>query len=328
MENKLISVIVPVYKTEENHLRNAIESIIKQNYKELQIILVDDGSPDRCGSICDSYAKRDERICVIHKENGGVSSARNCGLEAATGDYIFFVDSDDILEDNAIDVLFNATQETEADISICSCKHVKGKSREIVKYENVEKCLKTVKPEEAIRNLSYNAPVYDELESTAVWGKLYKKTVIDGLRFNEKMNIAEDFIFNYFAILNSNFVTYCNLKLYNYNFVETSLMNSKAYSPKLIQSFAELVKFEKSQQNTVYVEHLQARSANIALTIYLKIPENKRKERKLVERYIQEIRKNVIKNRLVNKKVKGALIASYMGFDFVRTLFKLFDLRH
>lgn len=121
MEQNLISVIMPVYKTEESHLRKAIESVINQSYRKLEIVLVDDGSPDQCGAICDAYAGTDNRIRVIHKKNGGVSSARNCGLETVTGDYIFFVDSDDTLKGNAIEVLFAIVQKTNADIVICSC---------------------------------------------------------------------------------------------------------------------------------------------------------------------------------------------------------------
>ena len=137
MEQNLISVIMPVYKTEESHLRKAIESIINQSYQELEIVLVDDGSPDHCGAICDTYAETDSRVRVIHKKNGGVSSARNCGLEAVTGDYIFFVDSDDTLEENAIEVLFSITKTANSDITICSCRHIKKKNKESELIERV-----------------------------------------------------------------------------------------------------------------------------------------------------------------------------------------------
>lgn len=217
MEQNLISVIMPVYKTEESHLRKAIESVINQSYRKLEIVLVDDGSPDQCGAICDAYAGTDNRIRVIHKKNGGVSSARNCGLETVTGDYIFFVDSDDTLKGNAIEVLFAIVQKTNADIVICSCKHVKEKNDDNAIYDGAYQCLKTVESAEAIKNLSYNIHVFDELEPTAVWGKLYKKSAVQNLRFNEKMNVGEDFVFNYFAICKAKVVTYCNLKLYNYN---------------------------------------------------------------------------------------------------------------
>ena len=92
-----ISVIVPVYNV-ENYLRRCVDSIINQTYKNLEIILVDDGSPDNCPVICDEYAQKDSRIKVIHKENGGLSSARNCGMDMATGEYIGFVDGDDWIE--------------------------------------------------------------------------------------------------------------------------------------------------------------------------------------------------------------------------------------
>ena len=178
MEQNLISVIMPVYKTEESHLCKAIESVINQSYRELEIVLVDDGSPDQCGAICDTYAETDDRVRVIHKKNGGVSSARNCGLEAVTGDYIFFVDSDDTLKNNAIEVLFQTAQKTNADITICSCRHVKENNKGSANCDAVQRCLKTVESSEAVKNLSYNVHVFKELEPTAVWGKLYKKSVV------------------------------------------------------------------------------------------------------------------------------------------------------
>ena len=287
MKQEFISIIIPVYKTEESHLRRAIESVIKQSYREIEIILVDDGSPDQSGVICDSYASIDSRIQVIHKGNGGVSSARNCGIEIATGDYIFFVDSDDTLKKDAIEVLLLTAKNTNSDITICSCRHVKKQNQDMdtEDCDRAQGCLKTVEAAEAIRNLSYNVHVYEELEPTAVWGKLYKKSVVQNLKFNENMNIGEDFVFNYFAICNSITVTYCSLKLYDYNFVESSLMNNKVYSPKLMQSFEELVKFEESQRNTKYMDEVIVRCVNIAFTIYLRTPnkerDNQKKNRKL-----------------------------------------------
>lgn len=302
MGRNLISVIMPVYKTESNHLCKAIESVISQSYREIEIVLVDDGSPDQCGAICDSYAGTDNRIRVIHKKNGGVSSARNCGLETVTGDYTFFVDSDNTLQNNTIEVLFQTAQKTNADITICSCRHVKEKNKGNTNCDISQHCLKTVKPAEAIKILFYNVQVFEELEPTAVWGKLYKKATVQNLRFNENMNIGEDFVFNYFAFCNSEVVAFCNLKLYNYNFVETSLMNNKTYSPKLMQPFEELVKFEKNQRGAIYSNDLLARCVNIAFIIYLKIPEKQLEECQQVEAYIKENRYFVLKNKKTNIK--------------------------
>ena len=321
MEQNLISVIMPVYKTEESHLRKAIESVINQSYRKLEIVLVDDGSPDQCGAICDAYAGTDNRIRVIHKKNGGVSSARNCGLETVTGDYIFFVDSDDTLKGNAIEVLFAIVQKTNADIVICSCKHVKEKNDDNAIYDGAYQCLKTVESAEAIKNLSYNIHVFDELEPTAVWGKLYKKAVVENLRFNENMNIGEDFVFNYFAICKAKVVTYCNLKLYNYNFVETSLMNNKIYSPKLMRSFEELVKFAESQKNSEYFDEVIVRSVNVAFTIYLKTPEKQSIEKNEIEEYIVKYRSSVLTNTKTNLKIRVALVLSTISFKLVRWVF-------
>ena len=321
MEQNLISVIMPVYKTEESHLRKAIESVINQSYRKLEIVLVDDGSPDQCGAICDAYAGTDNRIRVIHKKNGGVSSARNCGLETVTGDYIFFVDSDDTLKGNAIEVLFAIVQKTNADIVICSCKHVKEKNDDNAIYDGAYQCLKTVESAEAIKNLSYNIHVFDELEPTAVWGKLYKKSAVQNLRFNKKMNVGEDFVFNYFAICKAKVVTYCNLKLYNYNFVETSLMNNKIYSPKLMRSFEELVKFAESQKNSEYFDEVIVRSVNVAFTIYLKTPEKQSIEKNEIEEYIVKYRSSVLTNTKTNLKIRVALVLSTISFKLVRWVF-------
>lgn len=115
MNNPEISVIVPVYKVEKD-LNKCIDSILLQTFKDFELILVDDGSPDKCGEICDKYEYEDNRIKVIHKENGGVSSARNAGIDIARGKYINFVDSDDWIERESLEVLYKIANETCADI--------------------------------------------------------------------------------------------------------------------------------------------------------------------------------------------------------------------
>ncbi len=127
MDNPMISVIVPVYKVEP-YLRKCLDSIVDQTYRNLEIILVDDGSPDNCGAICDEYAARDHRIIVIHKENGGVSSARNTGLAQAKGDWIGWVDSDDWVEPDMYEYLLENAERYDADIAVCSRAEIdKGK---------------------------------------------------------------------------------------------------------------------------------------------------------------------------------------------------------
>ena len=118
-----ISVIVPVYKVEK-YLNRCVQSIASQTYENLEIILVDDGSPDNCGVLCDEWVQKDSRIKVVHKENGGLSSARNAGVAVATGAYVGFVDSDDYIHPQMYEKLYEALVENGADISICGCDYV------------------------------------------------------------------------------------------------------------------------------------------------------------------------------------------------------------
>ena len=117
--NSLISVIVPIYNVEK-YLDRCVESIINQTYKNLEIILVDDGSPDNCTQMCDDYAKKDSRIRVVHKENGGLSDARNAGMEVATGEYVSFIDSDDYISLDFYETLFQTMIDNDSDIVECS----------------------------------------------------------------------------------------------------------------------------------------------------------------------------------------------------------------
>lgn len=114
---ELISVVVPIYNVEK-YLKKCIDSILAQTYRHLEIILVDDGSPDNCGAICDNYAQEDGRVLVIHKKNGGLSSARNAGLEIAKGELIVFIDSDDWIDANYIEKLYNDISESGADVAV------------------------------------------------------------------------------------------------------------------------------------------------------------------------------------------------------------------
>ncbi|WP_306791814.1 glycosyltransferase family 2 protein [Agathobacter rectalis] len=323
MKQNLISVIMPVYKTEEIYLRRAIESAIHQSYQNLEIVIVDDGAPETCAKLLDIYAENDERVQVLHKINGGVSSARNQGLKVATGDYILFMDSDDELENNAIEKLVEISKNTCSDITVCSCKHTIMSEKK--KNDVTKKYIRVVEQREAIHNLTYNIHVFEELEPTAVWGKLYKKRIVENIRFNENMAIGEDFIFNYFAILNTKKVTYCSQKLYIYNYVETSMMHNKEYSPMIMKSFYELVKFDGKQKNTRYSNDVVVRCVNIAFTLYLKVPENYSEDCKTIEEYIKRKRKKVIMNCRISKKLRASILISLFGMKRVRYLYQIFS---
>lgn len=120
--NELISVVIPVYNV-ETYLDACVRSVMKQTYSNIEIILVDDGATDNSGEMCDFYAKEDSRVKVIHKDNGGLSDARNCGIEVTKGEFITFVDSDDIVSCKYIETLYSLIKNNNADISICNCVH-------------------------------------------------------------------------------------------------------------------------------------------------------------------------------------------------------------
>ncbi len=148
----LITVIVPVFKVEK-YLEKCVKSICCQTYKNLEIILVDDGSPDNCGKMCDKYAKSDKRIKVIHKENGGLSDARNAGIKMATGKYIAFVDSDDYVSNDYIEYMYKILKKENTKISICELQIVwKNTTIENNKENKVQK----LTSKQALENLLYS----------------------------------------------------------------------------------------------------------------------------------------------------------------------------
>ena len=169
MKKGFISVIVPIYKVEK-YLRRCVNSILRQSYTKLEILLIDDGSPDACPEICEAYAKTDSRVRVIHKENGGLSSARNTGLEIAEGEYIAFVDGDDYIHSEMLKQLYHALKDTDADLSVCNLQYVNEEGYKIPTY-----------PDTIIENELLNADE-DFLKSQknfgyyyiVVWNKHYK----------------------------------------------------------------------------------------------------------------------------------------------------------
>ena len=174
---KKISVIVPIYKVEK-YIHRCIDSIINQTYKNLEIILVDDGSPDSCPRICDEYAKKDKRIKVIHKENGGLSDARNKGVDIATGDYIAFVDSDDYIHPNMYEVLIYELEKNNSDIALCKYKIVYEKSKIKTEIDGKFEVY-------SLNNLQALDSMYgkDGVDFIVAWNKLYKKDLFNKIRY-------------------------------------------------------------------------------------------------------------------------------------------------
>lgn len=202
-----ISVIVPVYKT-EGLLDRCVESIVGQTYKNLEIILVDDGSPDNCPAMCDEWAEKDSRIRVIHKENGGVSSARNAALDIATGDYIVFVDSDDWIEPEMYSSLIQKISESGKNIALCSYYAVEISGE---RYE-----CRCVVDKEVLDKDDYFRFIVLGGDGGYIWNRLYDADILKEVRFDEDIWYSEDLLFNFKTAQKSNGAAILDKIEYNY----------------------------------------------------------------------------------------------------------------
>ena len=207
--NERISVIVPVYKVEK-YLSRCIDSILNQSYKNLEIILVDDGSPDRCGEICEEYAKKDKRIVSIHKENGGLSSARIEGINRATGKLIAFVDSDDYLDKNMYKKLYENMKKAQADISVCNFFYEFENENNKRDFVNSDDFVKEYNNIDAIKELLKNKRIFNY-----AWNKLYKRELFENIKYPESKKM-EDLGTTYFLFEKANRIIYDSMPLYYY----------------------------------------------------------------------------------------------------------------
>ncbi len=202
-----ISVIIPVYNCKK-YISECLDSIINQTYKNLQIIIVDDGSTDGSEEICKLWAGKDNRIEVIHQKNKGVSAARNTGMKRMRGDLVSFIDADDTLDLDMYELLVTLMEKYEADISHCGYKHLVGEEVRLV-YDTRKILIQ--KREEALECL-----VGGKLFVGSLWNKLYKVELLDNLFFDEHIKINEDILFNYQVFCRANRIVFADYAKYNY----------------------------------------------------------------------------------------------------------------
>lgn len=209
----MISVIVPVYKVEP-YLRQCVDSILNQTYRDIEVLLIDDGSPDRCGEICDEYARKDKRVRVFHTENKGLSAARNLGLREAKGEYIGFVDSDDWIEPDMYEVLLTRLEENGADISVCGVWYEYKETR-----QNSRNIKDTIYADVEIMR----AFLFQKLSNTS-WNKLYKKELWTDIWFPDG-HVQEDVVTICEVCYHSHVVLSCSDNLYHYRQREGSIVH-------------------------------------------------------------------------------------------------------
>ncbi|MBR3071813.1 glycosyltransferase family 2 protein [Fibrobacter sp.] len=215
--NSLISIIIPIYKVEP-YLRRCLNSIVNQTYTNLEIILVDDGSPDSCPQICDEYAVKDNRIIVIHKRNGGLSDARNAGLNICKGEYISFVDSDDWVDEKYIEILLELAIKENADIAIGE----NIQTNDICNKPNNISKIQIYSSKEAL----YHLFSQDHIAFTISCGKLYRKELFSNLHFPIG-KYHEDEYTTYILFYHSKKIVYTNCILYYYFRHSNSITGSR-----------------------------------------------------------------------------------------------------
>lgn len=226
MNKPLISVIVPIYKVED-YLERCIQSIVNQTYRNLEIILVDDGSPDQCGTMCDSWREKDSRIKVIHKKNGGLSDARNAGMEVATGELMGFVDSDDWIEPYMYELLYQHMQQDNSDIAACGV--------EMVWEDGAPSRMLTASGSYILsRDEAMRALMEESLLKQPVWYKLYKTPLVQNIPFPVG-KCHEDVFWSYQAVGTASRVSVFDKPCYHYMQRANSIMGD-GYSMKRLDA--------------------------------------------------------------------------------------------
>ncbi len=240
MNTPLISVIIPVYKAEK-YLDKCISSITEQSFNNLEIILVDDGSPDNCPKICDEWAEKDSRIKVIHKANGGVSAARNTALKTANGEYIAFVDSDDWIDSDYIEVLYNAISECGADVSCAG-----------IYYEYLNGDQEISVSERRVLNKNCLEEYLFDMIRPEISTKLYSRKAINGLEFDTDFNYSEDVLYNYCVFKNCDKAIILDVPEYHY-LQESGESSTTPYITDIrAKSYQIYIKFVEDCKGTEY----------------------------------------------------------------------------
>lgn len=220
---KLISVIIPVYNVEK-YLIECLDSVVYQTYKDLEIILIDDGSSDSSPEICNRYMEKDSRIQVIHQKNGGAANAKNTGLRVATGEYLAFLDSDDFLEPDAYEYMLKEIEKEEADVIQCSFRNI---------YLNGSESIVVLSEKQEFSSSEYLARFTQDWTCGLLWDKLYKRSLFENIYFEEGHKIDDEY-FTYQGIINAKKIIHDPAIVYNYRKRNSSVMLSPKSQRRIV----------------------------------------------------------------------------------------------
>lgn len=314
MENPLISIIIPVYKTEK-YLDRCVESVVNQTYKNLEIILVDDGSPDNCPTMCDAWAEKDGRIKVIHKDNDGLSNARNSGIEICTGDYVMFTDSDDYIEPDMVEFLLNLAIENDADVSRCGYYQNRD-GQETTEFSDFS--VKIYDKDKAIIDLAVSG-----FGGTA-WNKLYKRDIIKSHIYDKADGCSEDIMHNFRVYKDVERIAICDVPKYHYVIRENSITkNVFSYGAfDIIRAKQTILDYAQDNKKMLpYAVRGYVMSAFIVLSGCIQNNAFHEDMQKLID-FIVSHKKEILKSDLYSKKDKIKTIILFISPKLYSILIK------
>lgn len=309
----LISVIVPVYNV-ENYLRKCIDSIIAQTYSHIEIIVINDGSTDNCGEICNEYAITDNRIKVIHGKNSGVSAARNKGIDISSGDYVVFVDGDDYVASDYVECLYNKLVENDANIAVCGYM--------ITDINDSDKTVENLIPSDSvILSEEYIRSMLNFELIQGVCCKIFKSEYIKSIRF-KNYSYSEDLLFSVESALKEKNIVIIGKGLYHYVTRKDSVIHGGFKYNKFVslQAFDDILSLLKGTElEDIAVGRLV--SGNFSILLEMSESEYPEEYRQICER-IKLYRIRVLKTKGIRLKTKCACLLSFLGFAFVKFVFR------
>lgn len=316
MTTPLVSIIVPCYNV-EGYLPLCIDRILSQTYTNLEIWLVDDGSPDKSGEICDYYAEKDSRIKVIHKENGGLSDARNVAIDAANGEWIICVDSDDYVSNDYVEVLYGLVERNQCKIGIASHHSFnEGTMPDIVQPKYQEVVFGNMKGIEKM--------FYQELFDTAAWCKIYHRSLFeDGIRYPYGL-IYEDLPTTYLLFLKADKIAFCNKIIYYY-LLRTNSLEGQPFNVRKLDSAIKIIESIESHSHELrsVKNAVRCRLLSFCFHVLLEMPDNYNDERKnTLINYIKKNRIKVLFDMKARKKARLAAPLSFLGLTILKMILK------
>lgn len=312
----MVSVVVPIYRVEK-YLRKCVDSLLQQTYKNIEIILVDDGSPDACPEICDELKKTDDRIVVIHKKNGGLSDARNAGIQIANGTYITFIDSDDYVTDTYVEYLYSLIEKYHTRMSLCTHTVVFENGNNIIYGNGKDEVLTT--------EICLERMLYDDVINTSAWAKLYETEMVRKFPYPVG-KLFEDIATTYKFFMECGTIA-CGYKSQYFYMLRSSSIVYQEFNMKKL----ELLEMTDIMAKDVLKEYPQLKTAIRRRQLYARFStlnqfqnvSGYKNEKKELISYIRKNKDCVIKNSKAPKRDKLAVIALSFGYPVYKLCWKL-----